>query len=312
LRTSRLFPALIAVCAILAGSAPIAQTKLTMAGYPAPGAPAAITVVSTGAGTKKALRYVVPAGHKARMDMTMTMGMAMNIGGMAMPMDMPPMKLTADLGVTTVAPDGDITYTVAFTGLTLDEAGGGNPAIAAALQSAAAGITSMKATSTISSRGLTRSTKLEVSDPTMQQLLGQMTSSIENLSNPFPEEPVGPGARWEVRQALTSGGQTSFLKTEYELVSIEGNAVTLKTKSEQTAPAQSVSNPALPAGREKSHEKQSGSGTGTLIIRLDSLVPNAEMNSTISTSMVMSMGGMTQPVASDMKLKIVIAPGKVK
>ena len=313
MKLNRFFPAVLVVCSLFASAGTSAQTpQLTMAGYPAPGAPPTVTVASTGAGPKKALRYVIPAGQKATMEINLKMGMSMNMAGMAMPMDMPGMKMTADAAVTQVDPNGDITYTLAFTGLTIEAAADANPAVAAALQGAAANITSMKGTSTISSRGVTKSAKMEVGDPTMQQMLGQMTSTIENLSNPFPEEAVGVGAKWEVRQAITSGGQTSFTKTEYELMAMDGNTVTLNTKMEQTAPPQSVSNPALPAGTEIALEKLSGTGTGTTKITLNSLVPTVEANSSINTSMVMSMGGATQPVTMDMTMKMTVGPGKVK
>ena len=313
MKPNRLFPVVFVVCALLASAGSSAQTpQLSMPGFPAPGAPPAITVASTGAAPKKALRYAVPNGQKATMDLNIKMGMSMNMAGMAMPMDMPGMMMTAESVVTSVDPNGDITYSLAFTGLTFDAAADANPAIAAALQGAAANITSMKGTTTISSRGVTKSAKMDVGDPTMQQMLGQMTSTIENLSNPFPEEAVGVGAKWEVRQAVTAGGQTTFTKTEYEVVALDANTVTLKTKSEQSAPPQTVSNAALPAGAEMMLEKLAGTGTGTARISLNSLVPTVEMNSAITSSMVMSMGGATQPVALDMTLKMTIAPGKSK
>ena len=311
MRSRHLFPALLVICAFLASAAPSARPQTpAMEGYPAAGAPPVITLVTPGAAPRKQLRYTVAAAQKARMDMATTMSMATNMGGMSVPMDMPTMKMTVDLGVTAVAPNGDITYDLAFTGLTMDSAADTNPAVAAALQGMAAGITSIKGSATVSNRGVTKSTKLDVGDPAMKQLLGQMTSSVENLSMPFPEEAVGAGARWEVRQAITGGGQTVFQKAEYELVSIEGSAVSMKVKTEQTAPPQTVSNPALPAGAEMYLDKMSGSGTGTVVVHLDSLVPTSTLESTTSTAMTMNMSGQTISVTVDGKTKITIAPGK--
>ncbi len=282
-----------------------------MAGYPAVGAPSIVTVLSTGAAPRKALRYVVPAATKARMDMTTTMSSTTNVGGMTIPTGMPGMKMTADVAVSGVAPNGDISYDLAFTGMTLDSAPDANPLIAQALQGLVAGITSIKGSATISSRGVVKSTKLDVADPALQQTLSQMASSVENLSMPFPEEAVGAGARWEVRQAVATGGQTVFQKTEYEVVSIEGSAVSLKVKTEQTAPPQSVSNAAL-GGAEMYLEKLSGTGTGTGVVHLDSLVPTSEMTSNTSMAMTVSMGGQTQSVTTDVTLKVTIGPGKAK
>jgi hypothetical protein len=303
---------ILSVLAALAVAArPFAQGQSpAMEGYPAVGAPATVTLLAAGAAPRKALRYAIPAGHKANADMTMTMSMAMNVGGLAMPMDFPNMKIGMAVSVTTVAPNGDITYDLGFTGLTVDDTGGANPAIAAALQPMQASITSIKGTATISDRGVTRSTKINSADPSLQQLMGQLTSSAENLSSPFPEEAVGVGARWEVRQANTSGGQTTFQKTVYEIVSIDGAAVSVKVATEQTAPPQSISNPALPAGAEMHLDKMAGTGEGTATIRLDALVPTSQMTMNSAMAMTMGLGGQTQSIVADNKVRVTIAPAK--
>ncbi len=311
MKSSRLFPVLFLACTFVAGIAPRALTQSpTMAGYPAVGAPAIVTLLEPGAAPRKALRYTIPAGQKARADMTMNMSMAMNAAGMSMPMDFPGMKMTMAVAVTGVAPNGDITYDLGFTGLTFDSSADANPTIAAALQPLQASITSIKGSTTISSRGVTKSSKMEAADPSLQQMLGSVTSTAENLSMPFPEETVGVGARWEVRTTASSGGQTIFQKSIYQVVSIEGSTVSLKVTSEQTAPPQSVSNPALPAGSEMYMDKMAGSGTGTTVIHLDSLVPTSEMNSESSMSMTMNLGGQSQAITTDSKIKITIAPAK--
>lgn len=316
MRTSRLRPVLLVVCAFIGAAMPGAQTQqtqaLSMPGFPAAGAPPTVTVLSSGAAPKKQLRYTIPAMQKARMDMTTTISMAMNMGGMAIPMDMPTMKMSIDIGVTNIAANGDITYNMAFTSATVEGGAAADPMVASTMQTALAGITSIKGTSTVSSRGVTKSTKLDIGDPAMQQIIGQMTSSVENLSMPFPEEAVGAGAKWEVRQGNTTGGQTMFVKSTYELVSIDGNAVSLKVVTEQTAPPQPISNPALPAGAEMNLEKVTGSGTGTILIRLDSLVPTSQLESATTMAMTMSMGGQSQPITTDMKMKVSVAPGKDK
>jgi hypothetical protein len=290
---------------------PRAQSQApAMDGYPAAGAPATVKLLAPGAEPRTALRYAIAAGHKANADMTMNMSMAMNAGGMSVPMDLPGMKITMSLAVTGVAPGGDITYDVAFTGLTIDTATAANPAIAAALEPMKASVTSIKGTTTMSNRGVTKSAKIDAADASIQQLMTQMTSSVENLSNPLPEEPVGAGARWEVRQAASSGGQTVFTKSTYEVVSIQGSTVTLKVATEQAAPPQSISNPGLPAGAEMYLENMSGTGQGTVVIKLDSLVPTSEMNMTSSMSMSVSLGGQNQSIVSDNKVKVTIAPAK--
>ena len=312
LRTHRIFPALIAVCALATGAVPGAQAqKPTMEGYPVLGAPPIVTLVTPGSASRKQLRYAIPAAQKSRLEMAMTMAMTMNMAGMPVPMNLPVMRMSIDLAVTSVAPNGDISYDLEFTGVTVD--GSAGDPIAAAMQTAAAGITGIRGAATVTSRGVPKSAKIateSVTDPQIRQIFSQMSSSIENLSMPFPEDAVGPGARWEVRQTISANGLVLFQKADFDLVSVDGPAVTLKVKTEQTAPPQPISNPGLPEGAETSLERLSGAGTGTVVIRLDSLVPTSELDSTTSTVMTINMGGQTQSVSVDGTTKLTIKAGK--
>ena len=92
-------------------------------------------------------------------------------------------------------------------------------------------------------------------------------------------------------------------------VTLEGTSVTLRVKSEQTAPAQSVSNPMMP-GATMDVEKMTGTGTGTLVLRLDGLVPTSEMSNTSLALMTMNIGGQTQKMGLEMKMKVSTAPKK--
>lgn len=308
MNTRRLLAVLLVVCALVIGSSPRAQEqKPTMEGYPALGAQPIVTLVTPGSAPRTRLRYAIAANHKSGMEMTMSMSMNMNMGGVPVPITVPPITMPVNLVVTSVAPNGDVTYDLEFQAVKAEGAAG-DP-MAAAMQAAASGITGLKGTVTVNDRGATKAAKLaldSVTDPQTRQILGQMTSSIQNMSMPLPEEAVGAGARWEVRQTISNDGPVIFQKTEVELVSVSGPTVTLKIKTEQTAPPQAISNPALPEGASMSVEKLSGSGTGSVVIRLDSLVPTSELDTTTSTSMAMNMGGQSQSVTVDGTMKLTI------
>jgi hypothetical protein len=312
LKLSRTLAFLLVAALILVPTVTIraqAQKPLSMPGYPAVGAPAIVTTLAPGAAPRTPIRYKVAANYKDVMEMTMGIGMTMNVGGMAMPVDMPPMTLSATIDVTGVAPNGDITFNLAFTKMGV--APGADPNIAAAMQAAGASITGLKGSATVSSRGVTKSAKLDFSkvDPSMQQALGQMTSSVENLSMPFPEEALGIGGRWEVRQTLSSGGITMFQKAEYEITAMDATSVSVKVKVDQQAPPQPFSNPSMPPGVDATIDKMSGSGTGTMTIRLDALVPTSTIETLSSMVMGMNMGGQVQSMTSDTRMKMSIAPG---
>jgi hypothetical protein len=281
----------------------------TMPGYPAPGSPATVTVSSPGAEPRVRLRYKPSAGLKESFVMTMSISLAMNMAGMAMPMDMPIMKLAGDVSVASVAPNGDISYEIAFTGMTAEPTPGMDPSLAAMMQGAAGGITALKGTAVLTDHGVSKGAAInvdQIADPNLKQALASVSSSLDNLSTPLPDDAVGVGAKWEVRQALKQAGANLFQKVECELTAVNGQSVTIRMKTEQNAPPQSVENPALP-GATLRIEKLTGSGTGTMTITFASLVPASEMSSTTGMAMSVDMGGQTQQMAVDTKMKLSIS-----
>jgi hypothetical protein len=173
-------------------------------GFPAAGEPPVVTMLSAGAAPRTALRYALETGQSSTMEMGMLMSMAMEMGGMAAPeVQMPLMKFTATLEVTEVAANGDISYRVKFSGNTVEDTPGVDPSIIAAMRGQNLDLTGVESLGTVTSRGLTKSVTFDldkVSNPQLKQTLGSMSSTIESLSIPLPEEAVGVGARWEVRQ----------------------------------------------------------------------------------------------------------------
>lgn len=316
----RVFPIMtLAVACLAATATPHAQTPAAaqaqppkLDGYPAVGSPGIVKLIDAGAQPRKALRYNIPATFKGSMDMTMEMSMNMNVGGMAIPMTLPAMKMSADLAVTGITPAGDATYTMAFTGMTMDSAGGeANPMLAQILPTLQSSIQGIKGTATVTNRGQVKATKMEMGEAgPAQQMMGELSSQLDNLSTPLPEEPVGVGAKWESRTAVKTAGQYSFQKVVAEIVSMEGSTVTLKVTLEQTTPPQTINNPALPAGAEVQLDNAKGSGTGTQVLHLDSLIPTGETSITSSMSMTVSLAGQSQPMTSETTVKMKIAPKK--
>src|SRR5678815_3185112 len=277
-----------------------------MEGYPAPGEPATVTILSTGTRTTKALRYSIPADFKTHLELTVAVEMAVNVLGQAIAVPSTPIRLGADVAVTKIEGD-DITYSMAFTGATLD--GDATSPLASALQAGMAGISGVKGVTTVSTRGVTKSSSLEVSDAALKTMLAQ--SSVENLSSALPEEAVGVGARWEVRQSMANDGSTQFQSAIYEVTAIDGPSVALKVTTTSTAPSQTISNPMVAAvGGEMRLDSLTGSGKGTVAVRLDSLVPTSTMEQVTSATMTMIIQGQSVPATMDGKVKITVTPVK--
>ena len=299
---------------VAAGPERVQTRDQAPAGYPAMGSPAIVKMLSPGADPKAPLRYKIPAGFKTSGAITVTMGLTMNMGGMSLPpMDLPGMKMSFDLAVSGVTPTGDATYDLAFTDMTTEAAPGLDPSVAAMIQGSAGAIKEIRGTATVSNRGVVRSTTFDLSkmtDPNLKQALQQVSSQMEGMAVPLPEEAVGVGARWEGRQAINAAGMATYVRTEYELVSVTGTTVNLRVKAETTAPPQAMNNPMLGPDAQIQVEKLSGTNAGTVALRLDGLVPTAEMSGTTNTAMSISMGGQNQQMNMDIKMKTSIAPVK--
>jgi hypothetical protein len=280
-------------------------------GYPGWGEQPTVTLLAPGAAPRTALRYAVAAKSKAQLRISVDVSMAMSMDGNSMPaMDMPQITMDVDFDVTDVAANGDISYAFAFTGMTVNTS---DPNMQSVFGAIANDIKNVRGTAVVTNRGVTRSLKLNtdtVSNPQLQQTLSSTMSSLENLSMPLPEEAVGAGARWEVRQSLSAGGMHQVQKGTYELVSSDGKAVSLKLATEQMAPAQAVTNPMMPPGTQVMLQKLTGSGSGTVQLRLDSLVPSSQITQQSSTVMELSMSGMTQVMNSDTTVKVTVGPRK--
>jgi len=290
-----------------------AQAPSTPQDYPAAGKPAIVTLVAPGAQPRTALRYAIAKDYKAHMDLTMLMNMSMAMaGGPEQPLQMPGIKMGADVQVTNVAPSGDVSFDLAFTGVHVDEAGA-DPSIVAMLQSLDTDFKGVRGSTTMTNRGAASDWQIDLSkvtNPQLSQMMGSLSSSLNNLSVPLPEDAVGVGARWEARQTIQANGVQVRQKTTFELVALDGRAIKFKMTIEQTAPPQAINNPSMPPGADAALEQWTGNGGGTVAIDLTSLVPTSE--TTMQSSMVMSIsfGGATQQVTVGLTAKFGIAPGK--
>jgi Family of unknown function (DUF6263) len=298
-------------------ASPVAQGQTPVqppAGYPAVGQPVKITVASPGAEPRKLLRYAVPADYHGHMNMDTSMSMAITVGEQSAPaMDTPTMRIGVDLAVTAVSTSGDITYTMAFTGLSLPDSAGADPAALAPLQSIDGDLKNIKGTVIVTNRGITKDMQVDMSklsNSQFSQMMDSVKTSLNSISLPLPEEAVGVGAHWQVRQALSSSGATLFQNVECELTALDATSATIKLTVDQTAPPQSMQSALLPPGTDVSIESLSGSGTGTLKIAFNTLVPTSELTSKNTMVMAVNAGGTVQRMTLQTSMKMTASPGK--
>jgi hypothetical protein len=189
--------------------------------------------------------------------------------------------------------------------ISVSEEPGGTPGVAEAMKAVFAGAKGLSGTATISSRGLSKGLEFKSpagGNPQARQLMDQMKGFVAQLIAPFPEEAVGPGARWEAKIPIKSQGITIEQTATYELVSLEGERLTTKSTVVQHAANQKIESPAMP-GMKMDLSKMVGNGSGERTFDLAHLLPVAGTEKAHSeSSMAMNMGGQKQPMTMKMDI----------
>ena len=259
---------------------------------------------------RTALRFHPKTGDKQSVEMTIKMGMAMKLGDANTPIKLPAMQLQMDLTVTDVSASGDIKYeSVVSEAGTVDDADT-LPQVAEAMKSSIGKMKGLTGNGILSSRGQSKGLNIKLppdADPQLKQAMEQVTETMGRISTPFPDEPIGPGAKWEYKFAVKSQGMLINQGMTYELASMDADQVSLKLSITQSAPSQKVQNPAL-QGMKVDLTKLTGTGSGEITVDLGKIVPT-QGNSTIHDEMTMGMnaGGQKQTMNMSLDANVTIS-----
>ncbi len=101
----------------------------------------------------------------------------------------------------------------------------------------------LRGSAVVDSRGVIRDGTIEVPTelaPGMKIVIDSIRNSMEQLTTPLPQEDVGVGARWEVRQTLVQGGIAVDQTTTFELVASRNGVLEVNGRLEQDASRQDV------------------------------------------------------------------------
>ena len=142
--------------------------------------------------------------------------------------------------------------------------------------------------------------------PQLSQTMDQMKEAFASATTPLPEEAVGPDATWEFKTKIKSQGMTIDQTCHYELVSIEGNRLTLRSTVTQNASNQKIQSPAMP-GLKVDLNHMTGTGTGSSTFDLAHIMPAAAtLAQKTDINMGMNVGQQKQvmDVKTDLKLSI--------
>jgi hypothetical protein len=273
-----------------------------------------VKVLDAGSEPRKALRLHVKAGEKQTMVLTAKIKMDVPTPGGGAPgagapggarqgggspsgsMDIPAVTIPMDITVESVAANGDISYKLVLGDVAVANEAGANPQMVAGIKTALGGLKGITAAGVMSSRAINKKFELSAAtsnQPQMRQAIDQMKEGMSNMGAHFPEEPVGPGAKWQLQKPVKTQGIAMDQTQTYELVSVEGDQLKLKFSANQSAANQKIQNAAM-------------GGAQMNLIKM-----NVESSGTVDSDLSKLWGSMTMDVHMDMNAEVTAANKKI-
>jgi len=235
-----------------------------------------VKLLEAGAEPRRVLRYHVKPGDRqvaivtTKSKLEMPTPPAGQGAAPQMPPNTPAVSIPMDITVQNIAANGDITYQAVMGEATLVQDTNTTPEAAQAMQAALAGIKGITGTTIMSDRGVTKKSEIKApatATPQARQLADQVKQATSGFSVELPEEAVGSGAKWEVKEQTKVQATTVEQSGTYELTSLDGDKLTAKFSG------------SMEAGTKAAASGASGTVSGTVNADLSKAVsPSAEVN----------------------------------
>lgn len=245
--------------------------------------------------------------------MTMRFGQTMSIDGAEMPG--PQMPATVSLmRVTTKPADGGAAMTSTIIEMKAD---GDSPA-AAMMNSVYQGITGVTIAGHVDERGRFSDMHTDMGqglDPQLAQMIEGTEQSMNQMTVPMPDEPVGVGGSWRVTQQIDANGMHFAQTLTATVTAIDGDVVTLTIDQHAEVPEQDIDSPMLPPGSTLHVTSGTGQGGGTQVINLRRVMADhAEVETSFKFEMEIRTDGadpqkLDQTVSTSMTLEPAQDPG---
>lgn len=288
------------------GSGPAASGS---AAPPSSGAPAGaaadekeepgVKILQPGAEPRTKLRYQVADGASETLVVEQTRTDAL-VG--QKPRTVPPTRLTVGLAAKGKGATGDWDWSYEVKAATLGGDGKVAGASSAQVQKELQKIVGVKGTFAVSDRGHVRKVEPVIppgADPIVTMVAPGLADSIQSAFVALPAAAVGVGARWERTFPSRQAGITVNTVATYEVVSMTGDQVKLKTSSKQDAAKQTVE---LVPGQKIEMSGYKAETTGEITLGTKRLSP---LQSKTETKGSMTMEGLGK-AAKEIKLTILV------
>jgi hypothetical protein len=233
-----------------------------------------IRVLDAGMTPRVPLRYRVAPGQTEVLYLEMVRVRAMRAEEQAAEGAVPPVQLEVKVGPAEPTPEGFIRHPVQITQVRLSRmAEQLSPAQREEMERMLAPLLQLQGWSEMDLQGQVRRAEFRGLDdvpPTLRTMLGNIRTAL--LTVPFPDEPVGVRARWEVERKLQLHGVWVDQVVTYDIERMDDKQLALQITARQSAAPQ-----AIEGGRLEAYQ---ASLIGSSVVRLEHFTPFSEGEAT--------------------------------
>ena len=233
-----------------------------------------VRVLDAGMTPRVPLRYRIPPGQTEVLYLELARAQAMQAGDQGGQSGIPPLQLEVKMGPAEPTSQGSIRHPVQITQVRISEmAEKMSPAQREQMEKMLAPLLQVQGWSEMDIQGRIRRGEfrgMEDVPPRLRTMLGNIRSAL--LTVPFPDEPLGPRARWEVERRVQFSGVWVDQVVTYHIEKMDKSQIQLQITARQTASPQLIG-----SGRLEAYQ---ASIMGSSVVRLDHFTPLSEAEST--------------------------------
>jgi hypothetical protein len=233
-----------------------------------------VRVLDAGMTPRVPLRYRVAPGQSETLYLELVRGQAMQAEGQGAQSGIPPVQLEVKMGPAEPTPQGFIRHPVQITQVRISKmAEKMSPAQREHMEKTLAPLLQVQGWSEMDVQGRIRRGEfrgMEDVPPTLRTMLGNIRSAL--LTVPFPDEPLGVRARWEVERRIQFSGVWVDQVVTYHIEKMDKEQLQLQITARQSAQPQAIG-----GGRLEAYQ---ASIIGSAVVRLKHFTAFSEAEST--------------------------------
>jgi len=265
-----------------------------------------VQLLDAGSEPRAPLRYQTPIGAREAVMLTTQARTSLNaLGSAGLPTLLPRTRVMVEVGPVAEAGAERLMVPFRFTAAEALPTDGVSAEDVARMQRELQPLVGLTGFQLIDRMGVGTGVDLVIppgTSPALSEQLQQLRRGLRDMFAPFPSEPVGVGATWEVRTPVQSHGAAAEQVSTYRLRAQSGDEVGLDVQITQTAPTQALPDP-QPGLRARLNSLDT-TGSGTMELKLSHLVPAVHWTSRSVVRSTVSVQGFEQPVSAQLDLEV--------